>query len=219
MEQIPPVLIFTQNSNTVCVTAAVVRYSTLGQDREGVTTCYLQDQLQPGDQCPVFISRNPDFRVPSNSKTPLILIGPGTGIAPFRAFLQERALLSEEERGKIVLYFGCRHKNKDFLYRNELENLEEKSVICLRPAFSRDQKEKIYVQDLLLQDGSLIWNLINKEEAAVYICGDAKHMAHDVHKVLLQIIVMQGRTTQDEAELFLKGLETQGRYQKDVWVT
>lgn len=207
------------NSNTVCVTAAVVRYSTLGQDREGVTTCYLQDQLQPGDQCPVFISRNPDFRVPSNSKTPLILIGPGTGIAPFRAFLQERALLSEEERGKIVLYFGCRHKNKDFLYRNELENLEEKSVICLRPAFSRDQKEKIYVQDLLLQDGSLIWNLINKEEAAVYICGDAKHMAHDVHKVLLQIIVMQGRTTQDEAELFLKGLETQGRYQKDVWVT
>lgn len=212
-------LLNTENSNTVCVTAAVVRYSTLGQDREGVTTCYLQDQLQPGDQCPMFISRNPDFRLPSNSKTPLILIGPGTGIAPFRAFLQERALLSEEERGKIVLYFGCRHKNKDFLYRNELENLEEKSVICLRPAFSRDQKEKIYVQDLLLQDGSLIWNLINKEEAAVYICGDAKHMAHDVHKVLLQIIVMQGRTTQDEAELFLKGLETQGRYQKDVWVT
>lgn len=87
---VPPVLIFTQNSNTVCVTAAVVRYSTLSRDREGVTTCYLQDQLQPGDQCPVFISRNPDFRLPSNTKTPLILIGPGTGIAPFRAFLQER---------------------------------------------------------------------------------------------------------------------------------
>lgn len=207
------------NSNTVCVTAAVVHYSTLGRDREGVTTCYLQDRLLPGDQCPVFISKNPDFRLPSNTKTPLILIGPGTGIAPFRAFLQERAVLSQEDRGQILLYFGCRHKNKDFLYRDELENLAEKSVICLRPAFSRDQEEKIYVQHLLLQDGSLIWNLVNKEEAAVYICGDAKHMARDVHKMLLQIIVMQGRTTQDEAELLLKGLETQGRYQKDVWVT
>lgn len=207
------------NSNTVCVTAAVVCYSTLGRAREGVTTCYLHNRLQPGDQCSVFISRNPDFRLPSNTKTPLILIGPGTGIAPFRAFLQERALLSEEDRGIIYLYFGCRHKNKDFLYRDELENLEEKSVICLRPAFSRDQEVKIYVQDLLLQDGSLIWNLINKEEAAVYVCGDAKHMARDVHKVLLQIIVMQGQTTQEEAELYLSILEVQGRYQKDVWVT
>lgn len=84
---------FTQDSNTVCVTAAVVRYSTLGRDREGVTTCYLQDRLLPGDQCPVFISKNPDFRLPSNTKTPLILIGPGTGIAPFRAFLQERGMV------------------------------------------------------------------------------------------------------------------------------
>jgi hypothetical protein len=79
-----------QDSNTVCVTAAVVRYTQLNQCREGVTTCYIQDRLQRGDQCPVFISRNPDFRLPSNTRTPLILIGPGTGIAPFRAFLQER---------------------------------------------------------------------------------------------------------------------------------
>ncbi|XP_078337816.1 NADPH oxidoreductase A-like isoform X1 [Crassostrea virginica] len=206
------------DSDTVCVTAAIVRYSTLGRDREGVTTCFLQDRLQGGDLCPVFISRNPDFRLPSNTKTPLILIGPGTGVAPFRAFLQERALLSAEERGQVFLYFGCRHRNKDFLYREELEKLVAESVLCLKTAFSRDQKEKIYVQDLLLQDAQLIWNSINEEEAAVYVCGDARHMAHDVHKVLTKIIVIQGQRTPEEADQYLRAMETQGRYQKDVWV-
>ncbi|XP_048746472.2 NADPH oxidoreductase A-like [Ostrea edulis] len=207
------------DSNTVCVMAAVVRYTLLDQCREGVTTCYIHDRLQQGDQCPVFISRNPDFRLLSNIQTPLILIGPGTGIAPFRAFLQERALLKEEDRGQTYIYFGCRHRDKDFLYREELEKWNEAAVLQLRTAFSRDQKEKIYVQDLLLEDGILIWNLVNKENAAVYVCGDAKYMAHDVHKVLLKIIADQGQRTPEDALLYLKSMETEGRYQKDVWVT
>ncbi|XP_061189647.1 NADPH oxidoreductase A-like [Saccostrea echinata] len=207
------------DSNTVCVTAAVVRYASLDKCREGVTTCYLQNRLQLGDQCPVFISRNPDFRLPSNTKTPLILIGPGTGIAPFRAFLQERALISEEDRGMTLLYFGCRHKNKDFLYREELEKWQENFGLHLRIAFSRDQREKIYVQDLLLEDSVLVWSLISKENAAVYVCGDAKHMSHDVHKTLLEIIITQGQITPEEAKLYLSLLEREGRYQIDVWVT
>ncbi|XP_062601583.1 NADPH oxidoreductase A-like [Saccostrea cucullata] len=205
--------------NTVCVTAAVVQYTSLGRCREGVTTCYLHNRLQLGDQCPVFISRNPDFRLPSNTRIPLILIGPGTGIAPFRAFLQERALVNEEDRGMTFLYFGCRHRDKDFLYREELEKLQENFVLRLRAAFSRDQKEKIYVQDLLLEDSALVWSLINKENAAVYVCGDAKQMSHDVHKTLLEIIITQGQITLEEAKVYLSSMEREGRYQKDVWVT
>ncbi|KAJ8312637.1 hypothetical protein KUTeg_010010 [Tegillarca granosa] len=106
------------DNNTVCVTAAVVRYKLLGQPREGVTTTYLQDRLEVRDRCPVFMSRNPDFRLPSNNNVPVILIGPGTGIAPFRAFIQEKE--KQENPGPVYLYFGCRHRNKDFLYKEEL---------------------------------------------------------------------------------------------------
>lgn len=205
------------DNNTVCVTAAVVRYKLLGQPREGVTTTYLQDRLEVRDRCPVFMSRNPDFRLPSNNNVPVILIGPGTGIAPFRAFIQEKE--KQENPGPVYLYFGCRHRNKDFLYKEELEKWEQNGLISLKVAFSRDQSQKVYVQDLLLKDSKLLWQLIDQDKASIYVCGDAKHMAHDVHQALLSVLQSEGQMNLQKSVQYLKELEDNSRYEKDVWVT
>lgn len=205
------------DNNTVCVTAAVVRYKLLGQPREGVTTTYLQDRLEVRDRCPVFMSRNPDFRLPSNNNVPVILIGPGTGIAPFRAFIQEKE--KQENPGPVYLYFGCRHRNKDFLYKEELEKWEQNGLISLKVAFSRDQSQKVYVQDLLLKDSKLLWQLIDQDKASIYVCGDAKHMAHDVHQALLSVLQSEGQMNLQKSVQCLKELEDNSRYEKDVWVT
>ncbi|KAK3085071.1 hypothetical protein FSP39_023835 [Pinctada imbricata] len=209
--------------NTACITAAVVRYKSeeIQKKKEGVTTAYLQDRLVVMDTCPVFISRNPDFRLPSNHEIPIILIGPGTGLAPFRAFIQEREMAVEHESviGPTLLYFGCRHKEKDFLYRNELETWHRKGIIQLRTAFSRDQDRKVYVQDLLLEDGNKLWHLIYQNEGIIYVCGDARRMAHDVHYALLEIAQVQGHLSETDATKYFYELEQEGRYQKDVWVT
>ncbi|KAL3856423.1 hypothetical protein ACJMK2_011185 [Sinanodonta woodiana] len=177
------------DSKTVCVTAAVVRYELLGIPRTGVTTTFLQDRLEVGEKCPVFMSRNPDFRLPGDHKIPVILVGPGTGIAPFRAFIQERETWKKEE------------------------------LISLHVAFSRDQERKVYVQHLLVRDEAIIWKLIDQDTAYVYVCGDAQHMAHDVHNALLHIVQNQGHLEENEAMTYLQNLESQARYQKDVWVT
>ncbi|XP_048247749.1 NADPH oxidoreductase A-like [Haliotis rufescens] len=203
--------------NTVCVTAAVVRYETLGVSRSGVTTCDLQDRVTVGDMCPVFISPNDDFRLPKDVVAPIILIGPGTGLAPFRAFMQERE--HEPAHGKIFLYFGCRCRDKDFLYRDELERLSAAGTIRLRTAFSREGRSKVYVQHLLQEDAQVIWTLISQEGAYIYICGDARNMAHDVHATLINVIQGQGCVSEVKAIQYLADLERCERYQKDVWVT
>ena len=150
------------------------------------------------------------------------MIGPGTGIAPFMAFLQERAGLTVvnkiEAPTKNVFYFGCRHRDVDFLYREELQNMEREGKLTLRVAFSREQREKIYVQHLILQDASFLWGLI-QEGAHIYVCGDAKHMAKDVHTALLTIFQQQGGLTADVADKLMASLEGGHRYQRDVWVT
>lgn len=202
--------------NTVCVTAAVVRYKLLGKDRTGVTTTFLQDMLTIGHSCPVFMSRNPNFRLPLDGSLPVIMIGPGTGLAPFRAFIQER--IATHSSGFNLLYFGCRQKNQDFLYRNELEHWVETGKLDLRTAFSRDQLRKIYVQDLIREDSERIWHLLSTG-AHIYVCGDARHMAHDVHQALLDIVMTSSNGTHLEAEQFLSSLELKGCYEKDVWVT
>ncbi|KAK3590496.1 hypothetical protein CHS0354_015485 [Potamilus streckersoni] len=149
------------DKNTVCVTAAVVRYELLGIPRTGVTTTFLQDRLEVGERCPVFMSRNPDFRLPADHRIPVILIGPGTGIAPFRAFVQERAL-HKQDCGEVHLYFGCRHRDNDYLYSQELETWKKEELISLHVAFSREQERKVYVQHLLVHDEAIIWKLINQ---------------------------------------------------------
>ncbi|KAK2153298.1 hypothetical protein LSH36_301g01010 [Paralvinella palmiformis] len=204
------------DKDTCCVTVAVVRYITLGKPRTGVTTTYLQDRLTINQSCPVFISENPEFRLPANTDIPMIMIGPGTGIAPFMAFISERYF--KKATGINRLYFGCRHQEGDFLYREELEHWAHKGFVQLCVAFSRDQPEKVYVQHLIRKDADLLWEMINDQNAHIYVCGDAKHMAKDVHKELVAILMNKGNMTEIEAEKFLTELESKGCYQKDVWV-
>eukprot|EP00731_Ephydatia_muelleri_P028222 Em0019g1095a len=203
--------------NAVCVCAAVVRYSLLGKLRSGVCTTHFQDRVSAGERCPVFISRNPDFRLPQDGSLPIIMIGPGTGIAPFRAFIQERVLTNAS--GETRLYFGCRHRLKDFLYREELESWSAAGKIVLRTAFSRDQAKKVYVQDLIIGDGATLWQLIEKQNAHIYVCGDASNMAKDVHTALLKVFVGHGGLSESQATEYLEALGKKARYERDVWVT
>nr|XP_054749534.1 NADPH oxidoreductase A-like [Lytechinus pictus] len=204
------------DSNRICVTAAIIRYSNRGRPRVGVATTFLQDRLDLHDLCPVFISPSPDFQLPKDRTKDIIMIGPGTGIAPFRAFIQERVHLGAS--GMNLLYFGCRHKAKDFLYKKELEKMVVDGHLKLRTAFSRDQEKKVYVQHLIQQDTLMIWNMI-QGGAHMYVCGDATHMASDVHEALLTIIKDKGSMSEDDALKYLRTMEENHRYQKDVWVT
>eukprot|EP01137_Pigoraptor_chileana_P012408 Opistho-2@64785 len=201
----------------VSVTAAVVRYDSLGKARTGVCTTFLQDRRNISEECPVFIGKNPEFRLPTNGSLPIIMVGPGTGLAPFRAFLQERKIT--KARGDNLLYFGCRDRNKDYLYRGELEALEKEKGVILRTAFSREAgQKKVYVQHLLKQDADLVWSLLQRG-AHFYVCGDAKNMAGDVHETLLDIISAKKGTSRENAEAFMADLENNKRYQRDVWIT
>lgn len=204
------------DKNTMALTVAVVRYRAHGRVREGVTSTYLKDTLPVGGQCAVFVSFNPDFRLPDKPTVPVILICAGTGIAPFIAFLQERELAGRS--GYSHLYFGCRHPDKDFLYKTQLESWVEKGVVRLRVAFSRQQQQKVYVQHLLLEDSLLLWSLISQECAVVYVCGDARHMAPDVNRTLQSIIQQHKECTPQEADDYLTQLEQSGQYRKDVWL-
>ena len=172
--------------------------------------------------CVEWLTQNPEFRLPASPLVPVIMIGPGTGIAPFRAFLQERTGRTVINQVTVpttnVFYFGCRHRDIDFLYREELQQLEHEGKLVLRVAFSREQKEKIYVQHLILQDAAYLWNLL-QSGAHIYVCGDAQNMARDVQEALLVIFQKQGNLSKDDSEKFLTSLEAQHRYQRDVWVT
>jgi len=199
------------------VTAAVLRYRTLGRERTGVTTTFLADRIATNQSCPVFISRNPDFRLPEDGSKPIVMIGPGTGIAPFRAFVQERIIT--QSQGRNLLYFGCRRREQDYLYRSQLEEWAEQGHLRLRTAFSREQKHKVYVQHLMMEDADLLRELL-EGGAHFYVCGDAKRMAGDVHATLLQILVQKGKcANQADAEDYIRRMELQKRYQRDIWVT
>ena len=194
-------------------TVAVVEYSMLGLPRTGVCSTYLAQRASIGSRVPVFVSRNAHFRLPASPAVPIIMIGPGTGIAPFRAFLQERA----HATGQNVLYFGCRRRESDFLYADELQAMERSKTLTLRVAFSREHAHKVYVQDLLLQDGSTVWRLL-QDGAHVYVCGDASRMAGDVHNALLAILAKEADMDEAQARGYMNELEAAHRYQRDVWV-
>ncbi|XP_025114995.1 NADPH oxidoreductase A-like [Pomacea canaliculata] len=205
------------DNSTVTVIAAVVRYTAGGRERGGVTTTFLQDHLAPGGQCPVFISHNPDFRLPVDRNVPVILIGAGTGLAPYRAFLQEQELANNF--GKTFLYFGCRHNEWDYLCQQELEKWADKGILHLRVAFSRQQQFKVYVQDLLIEDSHQIWQLINEENATLYVCGDARNMARDVDAALTSIVEKCKKVYSQDAKEYMSNLQNAGRYLRDVWIT
>jgi len=166
---------------------------------------------------PVYVRRS-TFRLPNRPQTPVIMIGPGTGLAPFRGFIQERAWQKEQGKpvGPTLLYFGCRNKDKDYIYQTELENWKEDGLLDLHVAFSRDQAEKRYVTHLLRETGEKIWNLL-EQGAHLYVCGDAKMMAKDVRNIVKEVSQEHGSMSSTDAEAYVKKLETQKRYSADVW--
>ncbi|MET1254383.1 assimilatory sulfite reductase (NADPH) flavoprotein subunit [Aliikangiella maris] len=183
--------------------------------RFGTASYYLLESLAADDEVLVYIDKNKNFKLPVADK-PVIMIGPGTGIAPFRAFLQERQ--ETEANGANWLFFGNPNFNTDFLYQVELQAyLKDGLLNQLSVAFSRDQAEKIYVQDRLLESAAQVWQWINEQGAYLYVCGDMNRMAKDVNNALIQIIQSEGGLNQEDAEAYLSQLRKDKRYQRDVY--
>jgi len=199
----------------VHLTVAVVRYDAYGQPHLGGASGFLAERLAEGEKVKVFVEHNNNFRLPASDATPVIMIGPGTGIAPFRAFLQERD--ARGASGKNWLFFGNPHFTQDFLYQLELQNYLKRGVLSkLDVAFSRDQAVKVYVQDKLRKHGAEVWQWL-QDGAHLYICGDANRMAKDVQQALIDIVQQYGGKTADEAQHYLDELRVAKRYQKDVY--
>jgi sulfite reductase (NADPH) flavoprotein alpha-component len=199
----------------VHVTVATVRYSHKGRERGGACSTYLADRIEIDSEVSVFVEKNPAFKLPENEETPVILVGAGTGIAPFRAFLQHRE--AKNQKGKTWLFFGERRFHSDFLYQVEWQKLLKDGYLeKIDVAFSRDQKEKIYVQHRLLEQQKDIYNWLNKG-ANIYLCGDMKQMARDVQNTLLQIFETEGGMSEEKAQEYLKQLKKEKRFQTDVY--
>jgi len=190
-----------------------VRYSTHQKKRIGVCSTFLSDQVTVGDSIAIFVNNNPDFRMPEDPQKQILMIGPGTGVAPFRAMMQERVL--SNMAGEATLYFGCRN-SKDFLYKEELESHQQQNKLKLYTAFSREQSKKVYVQHKLKENSEQVWQFL-ENGGAIYVCGDAAHMAGDVHQVLFEIISQYGNLDKESTEKYLHHLENDRRYQKDTW--
>lgn len=209
---------------TVHVTAVVVEYETpTKRINKGVATTWLREmkpEKKPENKflVPVFI-RKSQFRLPTRTQTPIIMIGPGTGLAPFRGFIQERALAKEEGKpvGETILYFGCRKRSEDYLYEEELEDYAKKGALKLHLAFSRDQDKKVYVTHKLNENADEIWRVLGESNGHIYVCGDARSMAKDVHNIILKVVQEKGKMSEQEAIAYVKKMEAQKRYSTDVW--
>ncbi|WP_394147353.1 assimilatory sulfite reductase (NADPH) flavoprotein subunit [Shewanella atlantica] len=198
----------------VHLTVALVEDDHGGTTRFGGASQFLA-QAEEGSEVKVYVEPNNHFRLPENPETPVIMVGPGTGVAPFRAFMQERAARGIE--GNSWLFFGNPHFEQDFLYQTEWQQyLKDGSLARLDLAFSRDQEHKIYVQHRIAEQGKELWQWL-ESGAHLYICGDAERMAKDVHQALLDVAVKFGGKTPDEAEEYFEGLRSAKRYQKDVY--
>ncbi|WP_426319793.1 molybdopterin-dependent oxidoreductase [Microbacterium sp. E-13] len=200
--------------DTVELTVSVVRFQTdAGRARGGVCSTFLAD----GDAltAPVYLQRSPAFRPPSGADTPMIMVGPGTGVAPFRAFLHDRR--ADGHTGRNWLFFGEQHAATDFYYRGELTGMHEDGFLTrLDVAFSRDQRQKIYVQDRMIEHGAHLWRWL-QEGAHFFVCGDAMRMAKDVDATLIAIAQQHGKLSEDAAGEYIRGLAADGRYVRDVY--
>jgi len=200
----------------VHLTVGAVRYETANRSRKGVCSTFLADRNNPGEsRIGVYIHRNKAFRPPTNPDAPMIMIGPGTGIAPFRAFLEERQ--ASGAKGKNWLFFGDQRASTDFLYREQLEEMRKTGVLTrLDTAFSRDQVEKIYVQTRMLEHANELYAWL-EAGACFYVCGDASRMAKDVDAALHKVIETAGKKTAEQAADYVETLRTAKRYQRDVY--
>lgn len=220
LRRLPPRLYSIASSQSavedeVHLTVAAVRYEQREREREGVGSTWLAERLTLDDTAPVFIDRNKNFRLPENGETPIVMIGPGTGIAPFRAFMQEREAL--EQPGRNWLFFGDRRFRSDFLYQREWLQWRKQGLLNrLDVAFSRDGPEKVYVQHRIREAGGELWRWL-EEGAHVYVCGDANAMAPDVHEALIDVVASQGHKSRENAEQYLRDMTRDKRYQRDVY--
>lgn len=204
-----------KHEDQVHLTIAAVRYHSHGRDRTGVCSCYVADDVEVGDKVRIYFHHNNNFRLPENDNTPILMIGPGTGIAPFRAFVEERS--ARGAKGKNWLFFGDQHFSYDFLYQLEwLDYLESGVLTDLSLAFSRDQKEKLYVQHRLIERGAEVFQWL-ESGAHVYVCGDASRMAKDVQQALMDVIAEHGKKAPEEAKAYLEAMRKSKRYQRDVY--
>jgi sulfite reductase alpha subunit-like flavoprotein len=197
------------------LTVSVVRFDNQhGRRRDGVCSGYLAD-VPPGTPVPVYVQRQPHFRPPADPATAMIMVGPGTGIAPFLGFLDERR--SRGHSGRNWLFFGEQHRATDFYYREELAAFRADGLLTrLDLAFSRDQRAKVYVQDRMREHGARLWSWL-QDGAHFYVCGDATRMAKDVDRTLRDIAVLHGGLTPDAADAYVKKLITDRRYARDVY--
>lgn len=203
------------NPDEVHLTIGAVRYHAHGRERKGVCSVYCAERLKPGDSLPVFIQHNPNFKLPEIPETPIIMVGPGTGVAPFRAFMQEREETGAQ--GKSWMFFGDQHFMTDFLYQTEWQKWIKDGVLTkMDVAFSRDTDEKVYVQHRMLEHSKELFKWL-QEGAYVYICGDAENMARDVHHALVEIIQNEGGMSREKAEYYLADMQQEKRYQRDVY--
>lgn len=199
----------------VHLSVGVVHYDYNGKVRAGAASSYLADRVEEDGQVRIFVEHNDNFKLPQDSSKPIIMIGSGTGIAPFRSFVQQRA--ADEAEGKNWLIFGNQHFASDFLYQTEWQQFAKDGFLHKYSfAWSRDQEQKIYVQDKIREEAETLWQWL-QQGAYLYVCGDASRMAKDVNQALLDVIAQQGSLNADEAEEYLDNLREEKRYQRDVY--
>ncbi|WP_054706129.1 assimilatory sulfite reductase (NADPH) flavoprotein subunit [Bacillus sp. JCM 19041] len=220
LRKIPPRLYSIASSyaaepDEVHLTVSAVRYDSHGRERAGVCSVQCAERKAPGDTLPIFIQRNENFRLPEKKETPIIMVGPGTGVAPFRSFLEEREELGIDS--PAWLFFGDQHFTTDFLYQVDWQRWIKEGILTkMDVAFSRDKEEKVYVQHRMREQGKELYRWL-EEGAAFYVCGDETHMAKDVHNTLLSIIEEEGGHTKEEAVSYLNTMQQQNRYLRDVY--
>jgi len=220
MRKLPPRLYSIASSpkahpGEVHLTVGVVRYDAHGRNRKGVCSTYLAERIEEGGKADIFVTPNKHFKIPANNDLPMIMVGPGTGIAPFRAFIEERQAIGAN--GKNWLFFGDQHYLTDFLYQTEWQDYLSDGVLTkLDVAFSRDQKEKVYVQDRMRENSKELYQWL-EQGASFYVCGDASRMANDVDLALHEIVEKEGGLSKDDAAAYVKKLKDDKRYLRDVY--
>ena len=204
------------HKEAVHLSIAIVRYESHGRARKGVCSTFLAERVGEADRVAVFVHSAKGFRLPEDGNTPIIMVGPGTGVAPFRAYLQDRKVTGAT--GKNWLFFGEQRRGSDFLYEEEFTAFQSEGLLTrFDTAFSRDQAHKVYVQNRMLENAAEIWKWIDGEGAHFFVCGDASRMAKDVDAALLKIVETEGGKTPDEAALYIEELKKTKRYKRDVY--
>ena len=199
----------------ISLTVDAVRYNVGHRVRLGVASTFLAGRISPGDKVRIYVQKAKAFALPADPSVPIIMIGPGTGIAPFRAFLYER--MAASARGRNWLFFGHQHRSCDFFYEDELTAMKATGALTrLSLAWSRDGEQKFYVQDRMAEVGRDLWSWI-ADGAHIYVCGDAQRMAKDVELTLVEIVATHGVRSPNEAIAFVGELKKSGRYQTDVY--